>query len=53
VEDVRYYGDFITNARNWEPITMTATITPLREHESASYQLIERWLNAIPSSAAV
>lgn len=53
VEDVRYYGDFITNARNWEPITMTATITPLREHDSASYQLIERWLNATASSAAV
>lgn len=44
VDDVRYYGDHITNARNWEPITMTATITPLRDAGSASYQLIERWL---------
>jgi hypothetical protein len=49
VDDVRYYGDFVTNARNWEPITMTATITPLRESGSASYQLIERWLS--PSRA--
>ncbi len=46
VDSVRYYGDLITDARNWEPITMTATITPLREQGSASYQLIERWLHA-------
>jgi hypothetical protein len=44
VDDVRYYGDFVTNAHNWEPITMTATITPLRETTTASYQIIERWL---------
>ena len=35
VEDVRYYGDFVTNARTWKAITMTATITPLREKSSA------------------
>ncbi|MGH7183227.1 MAG: hypothetical protein ACREJN_14790 [Nitrospiraceae bacterium] len=45
VDDVRYYGDFVTNARAWEPIPMTATITPLRENTSASYELIERWLS--------
>lgn len=44
VDNVRYYGDLVTNAQNWEPITMTATITPLRERDSASYQLIEQWL---------
>ncbi len=44
VDSVRYYGDFVTNARKWEPLTMTATITPLREPDSASYRLIERWL---------
>lgn len=44
VDDVRYYGDFVTNARAWEPITMTATITPLRDRTTASYELIERWL---------
>jgi len=44
VDDVRYYGDYVPNARSWEPLTMTATITPLRERSSASYQLIERWL---------
>lgn len=47
VSDVRYYGDFVTNAQTWQPITMTATITPLRESHSASFQLIERWLRAM------
>jgi len=46
VDDVRYYGDFVKNAKSWEPLTMTATITPLRSEESASYQLIEQWLEA-------
>jgi hypothetical protein len=46
VDSVRYYGDLVTDARNWEPITMNATITPLREQGSASYQIIERWLHA-------
>jgi hypothetical protein len=45
VEDVRYYGDLATNAQDWERITMTATITPLRETDTASFQLIERWLH--------
>ena len=44
VDDVRYYGDFVTNARTWEPITMTATITPLRDPKSASFELVDRWL---------
>jgi hypothetical protein len=44
IDDVRYYGDFITDARKWEYITMTATITPLRESNSKSYELIEEWL---------
>lgn len=45
VEDVRYFGDFITNARTWPQVTMTATITPLRNTDTESHQLIERWLN--------
>lgn len=47
IDDVRYYGDFNTNARNWEPITMTATITPLRDVTTISYQLIRRWLGEV------
>ena len=50
VDDVRYYGDFNTNARNWKPLTMTATITPLRERTSESFLLIEEWLRAGPQS---
>lgn len=44
IDDIRYYGDFITDARKWEYISMTATITPLRDPESKSYQLIDEWL---------
>jgi hypothetical protein len=44
VDDIRYCGDFVTNARSWKPMVMTATITPLRGRNSASRQLIERWL---------
>jgi hypothetical protein len=44
-DEVRYYGDFVTNAQDWEHITMTATITPLRDPATASFQLIERWLH--------
>ncbi len=44
VDDIRYYGDFVTDAHAWEYLTMTATITPLRDPTSGSYRLIERWL---------
>lgn len=44
IDDVRYYGDYITDARKWENLTMTATITPLRDPNSASYKLIDEWL---------
>ena len=43
VEDVRYFGDQITDARNWEQIIMTDTISPLRDPSSMSYRLIESW----------
>ena len=46
VERVRYYADFVTNARAWEPIKMTDTISPLRDSTSKSYTLIERWRKA-------
>ena len=45
---VRYYGDYRTDAQSWVPITMAATITPLRETTTASYQLINRWLIDLP-----
>jgi hypothetical protein len=46
IEDVRYYADFVTDARSWEPLTMAATITPLHDRGSGSFQLIDRWLRA-------
>lgn len=47
VDDVRYYADFIKNPHEWENLVMTATITPLREENSGSYQLIRRWLREV------
>jgi hypothetical protein len=44
VRDVRYYADMVTNAQLWERITMTDTISPLRDPTSLSYRLIEEWL---------
>jgi len=46
VDDIRYYGDFDTNAAKWKQIRMTDTISPLRRPETLSYGLIERWLAA-------
>ena len=46
VKDVRYYGDFVTNAHSWEGIKMTDTISPLRDPSSKSYRLIEDWSNS-------
>jgi len=44
VRDVRYYGDFEKNAHEWARITMTDTISPLRDESSRSYRLIADWL---------
>jgi hypothetical protein len=51
VDNVRYFADFITNAREWNPLTMTDTISPLRDPGSRSYRLIEEWLAKIPDVA--
>jgi hypothetical protein len=55
VREVRYYADFVTNAHDWETLTMTATITPLRERSSRSYQLIEEMIDwmAQPTPASL
>ena len=50
VSDVRYYSDFHTNASKWKPLTMTATLTPLRNNDSGSQQLINEWF---ASSSAI
>jgi hypothetical protein len=46
VDDVRYYGDFVKNAHDWEEILMVNTIAAVRDPESAPYKLIQRWLGA-------
>jgi hypothetical protein len=51
VRNVRYYGDFETNAHAWERITMTDTISPLRDPSSRSYRLIEAWLASSTDTA--
>ena len=43
VKNVQYYGDRVTNARSWDQITMTDTISPLRDTSSMSYKLIASW----------
>jgi predicted Mrr-cat superfamily restriction endonuclease len=43
VKDVRYYADRVTNAAAWQQLTMTDTISPLRDPNSASYKLISKW----------
>ena len=47
VKDVKYYADYVTNANSWQQITMTDTISPLRDPGSLSFELIEEWLQAI------
>ena len=44
IDDVRYYADLSPNPREWESIAMTERLAPLRDPNSLSYQLIERWL---------
>lgn len=43
VRDISYYSDWITNANSWERLTMTDTLSPLRDPESRSHTLISRW----------
>jgi hypothetical protein len=52
VMDISYYGDLKTNAHEWEQLTMTDTISPLRDPSSKSHQLIERWLRSALSVSA-
>lgn len=47
VKDVRYYADYVTNANSWQQITMTDTISPLRDPKSLSFKLIEEWLQTL------
>ena len=44
IDDVQYFADFRTNARAWDQLRMTDTISPLRDPNSLSYRLITEWL---------
>lgn len=46
VRDVIYFADHNTNARLWEPLTMTDAICILRDTDSKSYKLIEEMTKA-------
>ena len=47
VDDIRYYGDFVTNARAWKPIPTPMTIGRIDAHGRGSvFQLIREWLGA-------
>jgi hypothetical protein len=43
VKNVRYYADYKTNAKSWTQLTMTDTISPLRDPKSQSFKLIKDW----------
>jgi hypothetical protein len=51
VNEIRYYGDFKTNAHQWEQLTMTDTISTLRDPTSQSYRLIQTWLRSAAAAA--
>lgn len=46
VENVRYYAEHYTNARDWEQVRMTDTISPLRKDDTISFKLIEEMRSA-------
>ena len=52
VKDVRYYGDYKTDAHDWPRTKMTDTICPLRRDDTISYQLIEEWLQSTSAKVA-
>lgn len=43
IKNPRYYADRVTNAHNWEDLTMTDAISILNDSESKSYKLIKSW----------
>ena len=47
VKSVKYYADYITDANSWQRLTMTDTISILRDSNSLSFRLIEAWQQTI------
>ncbi len=46
VDDVRYFGDLITDAHAWQRIPTPHTLDPVRDESGPVFQLIRRWLGA-------
>lgn len=44
-----YWADRVTNAREWEQVKMTDTISILNDPGTKSYRLIEEWKADIPT----
>ena len=47
VDQISYFADVYTNAHDWPRITMTATISPLRNTGTESRDLIDDWMSRI------
>ncbi len=43
VSDVKYYGDWVTNAADWQRLIMTDAISILNDPTGQSYRLIQAW----------
>jgi hypothetical protein len=43
VRDVKYYGDCVTNPREWDRVVMTNAFSVLNDPNSQSYRIIEEW----------
>ncbi|QYK48313.1 MAG: hypothetical protein KF838_00330 [Phycisphaeraceae bacterium] len=48
-----FWADHMTNAKKWEPITMTDTIARLQDPKGKTYQLIEEWRREATARASV
>lgn len=46
VDDVRYYGDFVTDAHAWQRIPTPQTIGRVSDEDGPVFQLIRGWLGA-------
>jgi hypothetical protein len=44
VDQVWYYGDFVTNAKKWERIIMAETISPLKDSTTTQFRLVKKWI---------
>jgi hypothetical protein len=46
VEDVRYYGDLVTDAHAWQRLPTPQTLARVSDEDGPVFQLIRRWLGA-------